>query len=239
MPQDFTDPKTAQSWDANTDYYNPTRPEQLDLMLSIIEDDFRPGDTILDLGFGTGLVEELIFKRISGARVVGVDVSPAMTKLAHERLQPYAAHYTALEHDLRALDSLPVERGSFTFIISVQALHHLTDDQMQAAYRSIYDLLKPGGLFLLLDRLHIDHPELYSVYRSLWRWGDRRYQSRLFDHEGADYADHLAKLRDRADVPLTLERHLVLMRAAGLAGDCIHAHGIRALFAARKPTAAT
>lgn len=239
MPQDFTDPKTAQTWDTDTTFYNPTRPEQLDLMLSIIEDFIQPGDTILDLGFGSGLVEEMIFRRIPGARVVGVDASPAMMQLAHERLQPYAEQYTAIEHDLRALDTLPVERGSFAFIISIQALHHLTDDEMEAAYRAIHDLLKPGGLFLLLDRLHIGSPELYSIYKSLWRWGDRRYQSRLFDHEGADYADHLAKLRDRADQPLTLERHLTLMREVGLAGDCIHAHGIRALFAARKPASPT
>jgi tRNA (cmo5U34)-methyltransferase len=234
MPQDFKDQQTAQQWDADTRFYNPTRPEQLDMMLSIIEAGYEPGDPILDLGFGSGLVEEMIFKRIPGAQVVGVDHSQAMMKLAAERLLSYAAQYTAIEHDLRDLPSLPLEAGMFPFIISIQALHHLTDAEMQVAYEAIRDLLAPGGLFLLLDRVAIDKPELYSVYQSLWRWQDEHYGSRLAEHEGASFAAYLDGLKDRADIPLPLARHLELMREVGLQGDCLHAHGIRVLFAARK-----
>src|SRR5262245_12630329 len=145
MPQDFKDEQTAQQWDADTRFYNPTRPEQLDMMLSIIEAEYESGDTILDLGFGSGLVEELIFKRIPGAQVVGVDHSQAMMKLAAERLLPYVSQYDAIQHDLRDLPNLPLEPGTFPFIISIQALHHLTDSEMQVAYEAIYDLLSPGG----------------------------------------------------------------------------------------------
>ncbi|MBZ0290584.1 MAG: class I SAM-dependent methyltransferase [Anaerolineae bacterium] len=234
MPQDFKDEQTAQQWDADTRHYNPTRPEQLVMQLSIIEAEYQPGDSILDLGFGSGLVEEMIFKRIPGAQIVGVDSSQAMMKLAQERLLPYAAQYTAIEHDLRDLPSLPLEAGIFRFIISIQALHHLTDSEMQVAYEAIHDLLTPGGLFLLLDRVAIDKPALYGVYQTLWRWQDAHYGSRVADHEGATFAEYVDTLADRGDVPLALSRHLELMREAGLHGDCLHAHGIRALFAARK-----
>jgi tRNA (cmo5U34)-methyltransferase len=234
MPQDFKDQQTAQQWDADTRFYNPTRPEQLDMMLSIIEAEYQPGDSILDLGFGSGLVEEMIFKRIPGAQVVGVDHSQAMMQLAAERLQPYTAQYTSIEHDLRDLSTLPLEAGTFPFIISIQALHHLTDAEMQVAYEAIYDLLAPNGLFLLLDRVAIDKPELYSVYQNLWRWQDSHFGSRVAEHEGATYSDYLDSLKDRADIPLPVARHLELMREVGLQGDCLHAHGIRVLFAARK-----
>lgn len=234
MPQDFKDQQTAQQWDADTRFYNPTRPEQLDMLLSIIEAEYKPGQIILDLGFGSGLVEEMIFKRIPGARVVGVDASQAMMQLAHGRLQPYASQYNAVEHDLRDLKTLPVDIGKFPFIISIQALHHLTDSEMQAAYASIHELLSPGGLFLLLDRVAIDKPALYSLYQAIWRWQDQHYDSRVADHEGATFPDYLNSLQDRADIPLSLERHLALMSAAGLHGAVLHAHGIRVLFAARK-----
>lgn len=234
MPQDFKDEQTAQQWDSDTRYYNPTRPEQLDMMLSIIEAEYEPGDTILDLGFGSGLVEEMIFKRIPGAEVVGVDSSQAMMKLAQERLQPYAGQVTTIEHDLRDLPNLPLEPRTFRFIFSIQTLHHLTDSEMQMAYEAIRDLLTPGGLFLLLDRVAIDKPALYSVYQSLWRWQDAHYGSNVAEHEGATYADYLESLADRADIPLPVARHLELMREVGLQGDVLHAHGIRVLFAARK-----
>jgi tRNA (cmo5U34)-methyltransferase len=234
MPQDFKDQQTAQQWDSDTRFYNPTRPEQLDMMLSIIEAEYEPGDPILDLGFGSGLVEEMIFKRIPGAQVVGVDHSQAMMKLAGERLLSYASQYTAVEHDLRDLPNLPLQPGTFPFIISVQALHHLTDAEMQVAYECIRELLTPGGLFLLLDRVAIDKPVLYSVYQNLWHWQDAHYGSRVAEHEGATFPDYLDSLANRADIPLPLSRHLELMREVGLQGDCLHAHGIRVLFAARK-----
>ena len=234
MPQDFKDQQTAQQWDADTRFYNPTRPEQLDMLLSIIEAEFQAGDRILDLGFGSGLVEEMIFKHIPGAQVVGVDASQAMMQLAQGRLHLYAAQYSAIEHDLRDLKTLPLENESFRFIISIQALHHLSDSEMRAAYASIHDLLSPGGLFLLLDRVAIDKPALFGVYQSIWRWQDVHYESRVADHEGATFAEYLHSLQDRADIPLSVERHLQLMDKIGLHGALMHAHGIRVLFAARK-----
>jgi len=234
MSQDFKDTQTAQGWDADTRYYNPTRPEQLDLLLSIIEAEHKPGDIILDLGFGSGLVEAMIFQRIPGTRVIGVDSSPAMMELARERLEAYTAQYTTIEHDLLDLRGLPVEVGTFPFVISIQALHHLSDSDMQVAYAAIHDLLTPGGLFLLLDRVAIDKPALFNVYQAVWRWQDAHYGSQVAGHEGATFPEYLDKLADRADIPLSLERHLELMREVGLHGAVLHAHGIRVLFAARK-----
>lgn len=234
MPQDFKDQHTAQQWDFDTRYYNPTRPEQLDMLLSIIEAEYQAGDSILDLGFGSGLVEEMIFQRIPSAKVVGLDASQAMMQLAHERLQLYAAQYSAIEHDLRDLKHLPLEKASFRFIISIQALHHLTDSEMSAAYAAIHDLLSPGGLFLLLDRVAIDKPALFGVCQAIWRWQDAHYESHVADHEGATFPAYLDSLADRADIPLALPRHLQLMDEVGLHGAVLHAHGIRVLFAAHK-----
>ena len=72
MPQDFKDQHTAQQWDADTRYYNPTRPEQLDMLLSIIAAEYQAGDSILDLGFGSGLVEEMIFSLTSNCKILPV-----------------------------------------------------------------------------------------------------------------------------------------------------------------------
>src|ERR1700712_1525592 len=100
MPyQDFHDPAAVQLWDAESRTYNPSRAEQLDIMITIIADHYHLDKTILDLGIGTGLVEEMLFQRIPQAQIVGVDGSSAMLELAHKRLQPYASQYTTLIHD--------------------------------------------------------------------------------------------------------------------------------------------
>lgn len=234
MPQDFKDAQTAQEWDRDTVWYNPTRPEQLDLLLTLLADHVQPGDRILDLGFGSGQVEKLLFERFPAVNVIGVDHSPAMMSLARERLQPYADRLQMIEHDLRDLPHLPVPAAQARAIISVQALHHLTDSEMQVAYRAIHDLLAPGGLFLLLDRIHVNQPALFPTYQSFWRWLDQKLDSKQATHEGADYNAHLKTLHDRDDIPLATERHLELMRAAGMQAACLHLSGVRALFAATR-----
>src|SRR5579862_6213955 len=100
MTQDFHDPNMVRQWDSDPARQNPTRPEQLDLLISILADVYQSGDTILDLGFGSGIVEALIFERIPSAQVIGVDSSPTMMALAHERLKPHADQYRAIEHNL-------------------------------------------------------------------------------------------------------------------------------------------
>jgi SAM-dependent methyltransferase len=175
----------------------------------------------------------MIFERIPGAQVIGVDVSPAMMALAEERLKPCAAQIQMIAHDLGALDTLKI--APCRFIISSQALHHLSDAQMEKAYGYIRDLLLPGGLFISVDRVALDPPELFDVYQSLWRWQDQALGSDVFMHEGTSYDAHVEVTRQRGDSPLTLRRHLELMSAVGLRAACIHASGIRAVFVARKP----
>ena len=233
MMQDFRDHETARHWDSHTTTHNPDRATQLDLLLTVLADAYQPGDVILDLGFGSGLVESLIFERIPGARVIGVDASPAMMALAEERLKPYTNQIRMIEHDLAELDTLPV--SPCRFIISSQALHHLSEAQMQRAYAHVFHLLTPGGLFLDIDRIAVAPPELFDVYQSVWRRQDQLAGSDVLGHEGDSYEVHVEVTRQRGDSPLTLPRHLELMTAAGLRAACLHTSGIRAFFAARKP----
>jgi ubiquinone/menaquinone biosynthesis C-methylase UbiE len=228
--KDFQNPAAAQAWDADTRTRNPSRPEQLDMLLTIIADHYQAGKTILDFGMGTGLVEELLFQRIPQAQVVGVDASPAMLELAHKRLQPYASQYTALIHDFTDINMLQLPSREYQIVFSVQTLHHLTDPQMFVAYQYIYGTLESSGLFLLLDRIAVEQGSLYSVYQSLWARQDRLYQSTVKNAEGATFADHQRIVAGRGDLPIGLERHLDLLKQAGFEAACLHLQTNRALF---------
>jgi tRNA (cmo5U34)-methyltransferase len=232
--QDFNDPAGAQAWDADTRSLNPSRPEQLDILLSIITDHYRPDKTILDLGIGTGLVEEMLFQRIPQAQLVGVDAASAMLELAHNRLQPYASQYTTLIHDFTQITTLELPPHAYQIVFSVQTLHHLTDAQMLVAYQFIYKTLEVGGLFLLLDRIAVEQGSLYSVYQSLWARQDRLYQSQVHSAEGATFADHQRIVAERGDLPIGLERHLELLKRVGFEAACLHLQTNRALLVGRK-----
>lgn len=229
--QNWSDPETARKWDEDNTSRNPLRPQQLEMLLAILEDEFEPGKTILDLGYGTGIVEQMIFERIPSAQIVGVDRSEAMMALAAERLKPYPFRFIPVHFDLAELSSIlgpasPLPRQQYQIVISVQALHHLTPEQMQAAYLTIYDILEPRGLFLLQDRIAVSTPHLWSAYQSLWRL--------LNVQEGETYEEHIAQVAAQGDQPAPLEQHLRWLQDAGFEAACLHLHTNRALIAARK-----
>jgi tRNA (cmo5U34)-methyltransferase len=234
MPHDWHDPEAARRWDRGAAERNPVRAEQLDILVSLLAASWRPGDWLVDLGYGSGQVEEMIFGRVPDARIVGVDSSAAMMDLARERLAAFAGRFEGVRHDLAALDGLRLPEQPYRFAIAVQSLHHLSQEEMRAAYRWIHGRLEPGGLFLLLDRLRVENAEVWRVMRRVWERQDRVYGSAVAAHEGESFPAHEQVVRERGDRPVLLEQHLRWLREAGFDAACLHLHGNRALVAGIK-----
>ena len=236
MPlEDWTDPETARAWDADQTTHNPTRAEQLDIMLTIIEDHYKQGKRILDVGIGSGIVEEMLFRRVPGAYVVGVDMSEAMVALAHNRLKPYVAQYEIALHDLRDIALFTLPAGEYQIAFSVQVIHNVADEYKRRIFEWIYGVLEEGGLFLLLDRMAVQSPTLFGAYKSAWDRLDRAEGTRM--REGSTFEQHTSIVRDRGDQPAGLEEHLQWLRACGFDVAVLHLHANRALIVCRKGTA--
>ncbi len=98
---------------------------------------------VVDLGCGSG--EEVIPLRQRGARVIGMDISPDLIAIAHERLQKYG-----VDAELRVASAyetqLPDESADVVFCMSL--LHHL---QLDRAKNEIRRILKPDGLFIFKE----------------------------------------------------------------------------------------
>ena len=231
--EDFKDKETAQSWDADPIARNPTRPEQLDILLSILEGEYKEGKAILDIGMGSGIVEELILRRIPAAYVVGVDASEAMLEIAHRRLREYSGRYEVVVDDFTQVDTLTLPEREYQAAISVQAIHNVADEYKLPIFRFIHQTLEPGGIFLLLDRIAVETPGLFSAYSSMWHRLNSVHGASI--REGDTFEDHTRKVATRGDLPASLEQHLVWLRDAGFETACLHLHANRALFAARKP----
>lgn len=230
--EDWKDPETAQSWNADQVRNNPLRAEQLDLLLSIVAAEYRPGDTIIDVGMGAGHVEELLFERVPEAQVLGIDSSEPMVALAHARLSNYRHQYSVVMHDLREIGTLQLPAVRYSLAFSVQTIHNVEDRHKRETFSFLYRTLAPGGLFLLLDRIAVDTPNLYDAYKVAWSRLNRVHGTGKI--EGETYQEHLDIVSTRGDLPISLEQHLQWLREAGFEAACLHLHGNRALFAARK-----
>jgi tRNA (cmo5U34)-methyltransferase len=215
--------------------HNPTRPEQLDIMISVLEVEYRPGTYVLDVGMGSGIVEEMVFERVSGVQIVGMDASEPMVQLAHERLAPYRGRYDVVMGDLTRLGAVTLPEREYSVAVSVQVIHNVAHEHKREAFRFVHDALAPGGLFLLVDRVRVDTPGLFGAYLAMWRRLDRLHGATVSANERGTFEEHTLSVSTRGDQPATLEEHLRWLREAGFAeAACLHLHTNRALFAARK-----
>ena len=95
--------------------------------------DPQPGEAILDLGCGDGVLTEKIVA--AGAKVIGVDASEEMVAAAKARgVEAYVADAQALDFDTQ-----------FDAVFSNAALHWMLDPEAVAG--SVFRALVPGGRF--------------------------------------------------------------------------------------------
>jgi ubiquinone/menaquinone biosynthesis C-methylase UbiE len=97
-----------------------------------------PGERLLDLACGTGIVARVAHQRLGGTgRIVGIDLSPAMLAVAR-RLAP------AIEWRAGPAEALPLSDGEqFDVVVCQQGLQFFPD--RPAALREIRRALAPGG----------------------------------------------------------------------------------------------
>jgi SAM-dependent methyltransferase len=111
--------------------------------------------TVLDLGAGTGSFAIAIRPHV--ARVIAVDVSPAMVELMRAR-DIDAVHAGLLTYDGPTVDA----------VVSRNVLHHLPDFWKAIALERIANLLRPGGVLLLRDIVYAFEPR--DAERAIETW---------------------------------------------------------------------
>ena len=96
----------------------------------------------LDIGCGAGAFSRLLAKR--SERVLGLDLSPNMIRVARER----SAQFPNVEFEVADVltRELPAER--FDCVVTIATLHHMP---IKEVLPKVKRALKPGGVLLVLD----------------------------------------------------------------------------------------
>jgi SAM-dependent methyltransferase len=110
------------------------------------------GKDILDAGCGPGWYADWLAR--NGARVVAVDYSPRMVKLAAERLGGRAR---VLQGDVSNLRNM-VANETFDIILSSLVLHYVAD--LSVTFREWTRLLRPNGTLVFSTHHPIHQPSL-------------------------------------------------------------------------------
>ncbi|HET8706906.1 MAG TPA: methyltransferase domain-containing protein [Pseudomonadales bacterium] len=108
----------------------------------------EPGQSVLDLGCGTATLTVMLKQAHPDANITGLDGDPAVLQIG--RAKADTARVRLILDQGMAYD-LPYPDGSFDRVVSSLMFHHLTTQQKLQAIKEVYRVLRPGGLFLIVD----------------------------------------------------------------------------------------
>jgi len=116
--------------------------------LDALGPDLSRGSRVLDVGCGPGAALRRVARLVADGEVVGVDLSLAMLRIAHERAcRAGLANVALFQADAAELPASFV--GAFDVAYSCLVHHHLTDPL--GVLRSIAASLRPGGMYAAID----------------------------------------------------------------------------------------
>jgi SAM-dependent methyltransferase len=114
-----------------------------------------PGQTVLEIGCGTGNLLLAAAAAAPGATVVGLDPDAAALERARAKV---ARRGLSVRVEQGFADELPHPDGSVDRVLSAFMFHHLPQDAKIAMLREVRRVLAPGGQLVLLDFEGVPRP---------------------------------------------------------------------------------
>jgi SAM-dependent methyltransferase len=154
---------------------------------------------ILDLGCGTGLELDEIFKVTPQVHVTGVDLTEAMLnklKQKHPDKNLSLINASYFEYDFGS--------QKFDVVISFQTMHHFSHEDKIKLYSKIFDALKVNGVYIECDYMIESQDEEDFYYRENKRI---RKENNIRENEFYHY-----------DTPCTINNQIMMLDKAGF-GD--------------------
>lgn len=236
MANPWLDDEKARIWAPRARVGAGQRAEHTQILLQLAE--VHAPRRILDLGSGTGDLDALFLDRFPEVTVTCLDGSPVLLERARETLAPYGERVSFVESDF---DEDWCERvgDAYDVVMSIQSIHHLETAAKARVYARCFEVLRPGGLLVVQERVAFD-ARLWPHVVALWqaRRGAEGLEP-LVLAAGMDYEQWIAAERAGGDLPETLDLQLAWLRETGFEPvDCFARLADRVVFGGLKPGAA-
>ena len=153
--------------------------------------------TLLDLGCGSGLELDEIFKLLPDIAVTGVDMTAAM-------LDELRAKHPDKRMTLLCEDYFTAAFGNgFDCAVSFETMHHFGPEKKVGLYRKIYEALTPDGCYIECDYMaQLQEQEDYFFAELDRMRAEQGIPEDVFVHY---------------DTPCTVDNQIAMLRQAGFA----------------------
>lgn len=163
-------------------------------------------ETLLDLGCGTGLELDEIFRLHPDIRVTGIDLAPGMLARLREKHPERKLTLTVGDYL-----TVPLAPCAFDVAVAFETLHHFPPETKLGLFRRIFAALRPGGMLLEGDYIaESDEMETYLFQELARRRARQQVPEGTFVH---------------FDTPLTLAHELSLLSQAGFTAEVLGYRG--------------
>lgn len=163
-------------------------------------------ETLLDLGCGTGLELDEIFRLHPDIRVTGIDLAPGMLARLREKHPERKLTLTVGDYL-----TVPLAPCAFDVAVAFETLHHFPPETKLGLFRRIFAALRPGGMLLEGDYIaESDEMETYLSQELARRRARQHVPEGTFVH---------------FDTPLTLAHELSLLSQAGFTAEVLGYRG--------------
>jgi len=106
----------------------------------------QPGQHVLDLGCGTGLLAIMLKQSMPEVQVTGLDGDRQVLDIARDK-----SRGTDIQWDEGLAFDLPYPDNSFETVLSSFVTHHLTSTDKARAFQEVHRVLSPEGGFHIVD----------------------------------------------------------------------------------------
>jgi len=148
----------------------PYAVDQLDIMVRIMKGQFSVISSFLDIGSGDGVLSAVILEYFSGAKGYLLDFSEDVLSAAKEKLDDFSSQLRFITLDYASDMDWHQKLGNdmpFDVIVSGYSIHHQHDERKKEIYEEIFNILKPGGLFLNVERVSSEIKWVESIWDNL------------------------------------------------------------------------
>lgn len=154
----------------------------------------------LDLGCGTGNLEELALQRFPNIHFTLVDPSERMLEQAKEKLKDNSIQYLCVDSA-----SIPFT-NCFDVVTAILSHHYMREEERRKATKCVYRALKDGGIYICFENVI---PEDEKIKRfELLRW--ENYQQ-IHGKTKEEAKAHTARCGVHY-FPLTVNQHMELLK---------------------------